>query len=87
MLTHGGGGVYYGDMTKRPTYTVDSIERALDSHQRAGRIKDWRRHNSQYLIGLNRADDLLLKNHREAWIFVAGLASAGFAPIPQETAP
>ena len=67
----------------RRSYSPDCIERALDHHLRGGRITFWQRHGSQYLIGLNRHEDLQLRSHREAWILVTGLASADRAPLPE----
>jgi hypothetical protein len=63
-----------------PSYTAGSVERALDVHRHAGRIRSWHRDAAGYIVTLNRSSDLRLRSLREAYVFVAGLASAGHAP-------
>lgn len=62
-------------------YSSDSIMRALMVHAEAGRIRGWRldEHN-RFVVSLNRAEDLTLRTLREAYVFVAGLASAHLNP-------
>jgi hypothetical protein len=61
---------------------IGSIERALDVHERAGRIRSWRHDqvNGGWVVTLNRADHVILRTKRDALLLIAGLASAGFAP-------
>lgn len=80
MLTPSSERAYNGGMTTRRTYTADSIARALDVHLDAGRIRGWNQNGTRYTVSLNRADDLELRSLREAYVFVAGLASAHMAP-------
>jgi hypothetical protein len=68
-------------MTTRRSYNADSITRALDVHLDAGRIRNWQGlGNGRFVVSLHRADDLELRSLREAYVFVAGLASAHMAP-------
>jgi hypothetical protein len=70
----------------RVTYTPDSIARALDHHQRRAAIRWWSRSGDRYRVALNTGahDGVLeLRSHREAWLFVAGLASAQHTPEAQ----
>jgi hypothetical protein len=74
-------------MGARVTYTPDSIARALDHHTRRRAIRWWDRRDERYRVGLNtgaRDDVLDLRSHREAWLLVAGLASAQHTPEPKE---
>lgn len=72
-------------------YTRESIERALDVHVAAGRIRSWRPVDPNtaealtgtgylYIVELWQHDPLVLRSLREAFVFVCGLASAGCAP-------
>jgi hypothetical protein len=73
-------------MGARLTYTPDSIARALDHHQRRAAIRWWTRSGDRYRIALNtgaRDGVLELRSHREAWLLVAGLASAQHTPEAQ----
>jgi hypothetical protein len=71
----------------RLTYTPDSIARALSRHKFTGLIKDWRSDGEgRYVVDLVRAGPFELRSHREAYVFVAGLASAGFAQEAQRQA-
>lgn len=80
MLTPSAGRAYNGGMTSRRSYTADSVARALDVHLAAGRIRGWQAQGSRYTVELHRAADLELRSLREAYVFVAGLASAHMAP-------
>lgn len=60
-------------------YTKDSVERGLDKHVRERHFVSWSiTDNGRYTVQLNSVDQVTreLRNLREAWIFVAGLASA-----------
>jgi hypothetical protein len=75
------------EVSGRVTYTPDSIARALDHHTRRRAIRWWDRRDERYRVGLNTGahDDVLdLRSHREAWLLVAGLASAQHTPEPKE---
>ena len=76
-------------MTAR-AYPPDSIRRALDAHKANGLIRDWRltgsRENYTRVTGWMATVDLVdgyaafpLRNLREGYVFVAGLASAKLA--------
>jgi hypothetical protein len=81
MLTPLAVRAYNGGMTSRRSYNADSITRALDVHLDAGRIRNWQGlGNGRFVVSLHRADDLELRSLREAYVFVAGLASAHMAP-------
>lgn len=64
-------------------YTRESVERALDHHKAQGRIRSWDQvEGGGYAVWLNRGvhnPALELRSLREAWVLVAGLASAGYA--------
>lgn len=77
-----------GAPTMARTYDRDSIHRALDHHTAAGRIRSWREAatpiGTRIVVILNtiaQPGELELRNLREAWLFVAGLASAAGAPV------
>jgi hypothetical protein len=69
------------------TFTLASVERALDSHQAAGLLRSWCRHPSThgssgtraiplYVVCTTDGDEIGLANAWEAHAFVYGLASA-----------
>lgn len=63
----------------------DAIERALDLHASARRIRGWRRlvpdsRSAGWIVDLNRMPTALtLRSRHDAYLFIAGLASAAFA--------
>jgi hypothetical protein len=66
-------------------FNVDSVHRALDAHKAGGLIRDWRQVPG---AGTRITVDLVdgharfrLESLREAYIFVAGLASAHHAQL------
>ena len=74
------------------TYTYETVVRALDAHQAAGLIKHWygppRKPHAEggwqpsfpIRVDLVRGEQgFQIKTLREAYVFVAGLASAHFA--------
>jgi hypothetical protein len=74
-------------MATQSTDKREAQERALDIHTEAGRIRGWRRSDDgrRVLADLNtnaRPGTLELRTPREVAVFLAGLASAGFAPVP-----
>lgn len=61
--------------------SIGSIERALEVHERANRIRGWRHDsiNGGWWVKLHQADDVWLRSKRDALLFIAGCASAGYA--------
>lgn len=68
-------------------YDRAAIERALDIHRDARRIRAW--HTDEfgwYIVELNtmaNPPNIELRTAREAYVFVAGLASAHYTPAPE----
>lgn len=58
-------------------YTRESIERALDVHVAARRIRAWtRRTGYGHIVTLNEMGDISTRTLRESYALVCGLASA-----------
>jgi hypothetical protein len=64
-------------------FTAESVTRALDAHKKAGLIKNWRRVvDPRFQVAVDLVDGqagFRLGSLREAYVFVAGLASAHHA--------
>src|SRR5271154_2915948 len=70
-------------------FTLESVERAMNAHQAAGLLREWKRHPSApgpsqsgtralplYLVTTTDGDEIGLASAWEAHAFVYGLASA-----------
>jgi hypothetical protein len=67
-------------MPRKPSYTRDSVERALDVHTSRGLLRAWNRvADDRYRASLTSGPDLELRSLREAYVFVNGLATAAQA--------
>jgi len=65
--------------------TQETIELALAIHTRAGRLLGWSYDEHGWYLQLNRRPaDLHLTTLREVHLLIAGLASAGYAPSPNQ---
>jgi len=67
-------------MPARVPYTKASIERALEIHDREGRIQSWKPNLEKadhYLIYFHtQLEPLELRSLREVWIFLHGIMTA-----------
>lgn len=60
-------------------FTRETVERALDVHQSAGRIGIWARQNDGHRISLSTGEVIHTNTLRESAIFVHGVGSAAQA--------
>lgn len=69
-------------MGKRLSYTVETVERALDLHKSSGLIKDWGYKGGDRWYIVNSTGDMFeVRSLREAYVLVNGLGSAANAHV------
>lgn len=72
-------------MGKKLTYTVDTVERALDIHKASGLIKEWGyKGGDRWFVVNSTGEPFELRSLREAYVLVNGLGSAANARVRAE---